>query len=571
MTARIKILPELVMKRIAAGEVIERPASVAKELLENSIDAGADSISLIVRDAGAGLIQVVDDGCGMSSEDAALCCERHATSKVYTTEDLESILTMGFRGEALASISSVARMEIVTCRENDEESSRLMYENGEVVQHLKASPRKGTAISVKDLFYNMPARRKFLKTPSTELRHIISVFRHIAIAFPEVEFELIIDNEQTYDLRSADRKQRILDLLSSSSVHAYIPVEKTIGSVSLQGLISRPGSGRKSRQNQLFFLNNRYISDRSLSHAVLSAYGTRLPRNEYPEYFIFLRIDPARVDVNVHPTKMEVRFLDSKLVYDTVRRAVADGLRTPAVVPELQLVPGKISGAGRGAAQKRNPEDMGQLTLEAQRPVVGGGSVMDFRSERRERPSFWQLHDTYILTQVKSSLVLIDQHVAHERILFEKALSAMEDKRGISQQLLFPQSVPLEADEYAVLTDMLPYLNSIGFQLREFGKNTVIVEAVPVTMKNGTEKDLLIEMIDMYREENTAADTVSEKIAAVYACKAAVKSGDPLTLQEMASLVDQLFSTQEPYFCPHGRPIIVNLTLEEIDKKFGRS
>ncbi|MBN2415838.1 DNA mismatch repair endonuclease MutL [bacterium] len=570
MDARIKILPDLVMKRIAAGEVVERPASVVKELLENSLDAGASSISLIVRDAGSGLIKVVDDGCGMSSEDAALCCERHATSKVYTSEDLETISTLGFRGEALASISSVARMEIVTCRQNDSESSRLIYEDGSVVERLKTAPRRGTAISVKDLFYNQPARRKFLKAPSTELRHIISVFRHIAIAFPAVEFELIIDDERTYDLRAADRKQRILDLLSSAQAHTFIPVEKTIGSVSLQGLISRPGSGRKSKQNQLFFLNNRFITDRSLSHAVMTAYGTRLSRNEYPDYFIFLTIDPSRVDVNVHPTKIEVRFLDSRLVYDTVRRAVADGLRTPAVVPELQLVPGKISGARRAAARMRNPEEMGQLTLEAQRQAVGSAPVVDFRSGSRERPPFWQLHDTYILTQIKSSLVLIDQHVAHERILYEKALASLEDKRGISQQLLFPQSVQLDAGEFAVLTDMLPYLNDIGFTVREFGKNTVIVEAVPVTMKNGTEKELLLDMIDMYREESGGSDAVTEKIAAVYACKAAVKAGDPLTLQEMASLVDQLFSTKEPYFCPHGRPIIINLTLEEINKKFGR-
>jgi len=569
-SAKIRVLPDLVMKRIAAGEVVERPASVVKELLENSLDAGSTAISLVIQNGGADLIQVIDNGCGMSEEDVLLCSQRHATSKIFNAEDLDSIETLGFRGEALASISSIARLEIITCREDDAESSQVYFEDGVIGEMMKAAPRRGTIITVKDLFYNVPARRKFLKTTSTELRHIILIFRRIAVAFPEIEFELILDEDKTYDLRKSDRKTRILDLIAKSSAANFIPVEKEIAGISLKGLIGRPGTGRRSRDNQMFFLNNRFITDRSLSHALISSYGSRLARNEYPDFFIFLEIDPARVDVNVHPTKDEVRFMDAKLVYDSVRRAVLEGLKQPAVVPDLQLIPGPATRTKFPRVNTRDEEDMGQLTLEIQRPSVGNSVIRDFRSEQRDRPSLWQVHNKYILTQIKSGLTLIDQHVAHERVLYEKALLAINDKRGVSQQLLFPQSIQMSPADYSVLMEMLPYLQQIGFGLKEFGKNTVIVESVPVTMKNGTEKELLLEMIDLYKDNQHDSNDIYDKIASVYACKAAIKAGEPMTLSEMASLIDQLFSTKEPYFCPHGRPVVVNLSIEEIDKRFGR-
>ena len=571
-SGKIHVLSDLLMKRIAAGEVVERPASVAKELLENSLDAGAKAITIHIKNGGIDWLQVVDDGCGMGLDDALLCCHRHATSKIATTEDLEAIETLGFRGEALASISAVARMELVTAQEGDADSTRLLIEDGVVKEQLKAAPRTGTSITVRDLFYNVPARRKFLKTPSTELRHLMAVFRRVAIAYPEVAFTLWVEEQKTFDLRAGSRQKRIADLTGDSRSAQLIPVKKEISGVTVEGLVSRPGAGGRSRDNQMFFLNRRYITSRSLMHALLSAYGPTLMRDEHPSFFLFLEIDPSRVDVNVHPTKIEVRFLDERLIHDTVRRAVSEAMRKPAVVPDLQLITGRPRPVPRAEFQRTDIEDLGQLTLEVQRPGTVGNlqTVSEFRSMERQRPPFWQLHNTYILTQIKSSLTLIDQHVAHERILYEKALKSQANHAGMSQQLLFPQTVHLRPEDRLALEQMIAHLTQIGFVIKDFGQNSVLIEAVPVTVKNGTEKELLLSMLEGFREEGMEIQNPFETVAKVFSCKAAIKAGDPLTLQEMASLVDQLFTTDEPYFCPHGRPIVVNISLDEINKRFGR-
>ncbi len=569
MPLKIHILPEHVMKRIAAGEVVERPASVAKELLENALDAGATVISVMVKDSGLGLIQVVDDGEGIAEEDALICCKRYATSKISQAEDLEEIHTLGFRGEALASISSVSRMTLTTRTEEEEEGSQVHLEGGNIRDVLKVGAKKGTSVAMKDLFYNVPARRKFLKNPTTELRHILSVFRRISLSRPEVDFSLFIEVEKTLDLRRGSREDRIRDLLGEKRVSQLIRVEKSVPGISIEGVLSRPGEGRRSRENQFLFLNRRYIVNRSLVHGVLSAYGSRLGRDEYPIYALYLEMDPRRFDVNVHPTKIEVRFSDEKFVHDAIQRSIQEILRTPSVVPQLRLVHGK---GETGSSYRLHPQDMehyGQLTLEAQRPTVGE-SVSEYQSQTRELPALWQLHNRYILSQIKSGLTIIDQHVAHERILYERALKSKQGSGGSSQQLLFPQIVQLSHDDFLALTDILPYLQKIGFGLKDFGRNSVIIEAVPVEVKTGRERELLLEIIDEFKETREKASETWDAVAKAFACKSAVKSGDRLSFQEMVSLIDQLFATQEPYFCPHGRPIVVNLTLEEIDKRFGR-
>ncbi len=570
MSTKIKILPDYVMKRIAAGEVVERPASVVKELLENSLDAGAGSVSLIIEGGGLDLIQVVDDGGGMSEEDALLCCQRHATSKIEKAEDLDAITSLGFRGEALASISSVARMEIITCREKDKEATHLFIESGRVQEVEKTAPRRGTIVTVKDLFHSVPARRKFLKTPSTELRHIVTAFRRIAIAFPEIEFELFIDDEKTFDLRREELRERIGALLSKEKADKLIPLKKSLGPIAIQGLMSQPGTAGRSRDNQMFFLNKRFITSRSLLHALYNGYGLRLAREEHPNFFLFIELDPARVDVNVHPTKAEVRFQDEKLVYDLVYKAVDEWLRTPASIPELEISESQARPRRFTRLMRPDVTDQGQLTLETGRSAMGNAAVLNFRSFEKEKPPFWQLHNKYILTQIKSGLTIIDQHVAHERILYEKALKARAGERAASQQLLFPQTLQLSPDEYRDLADLVPHLEKIGFSLKDFGKNTVVIEAVPVSVKNGQEKQVLSGMIDQIKEEHPEPNELLECVARAYACKAAVKAGDPLSAQEMASLVDQLFTTEDPYVCPHGRPIIITLPLEELDRKFGR-
>lgn len=569
MPSKINILPEFLMKRIAAGEVIERPASVAKELLENSLDAVGTSVSLLIKGGGISQIQVIDNGEGMTEEDALICCERHATSKLQKPEDLEAIHTLGFRGEALASISSVSRMTITTST-GDEEGTQVIMDSGRVHEVLKLAANRGTTVTVKDLFSNVPARRKFLKSQNTELRHIVSLFRRIALSHPGIDFSLYIDDEKTMDLRGGSLEDRIRDLLTEKRASSLIRVEKKSSAISMVGFVSRPGEALRSRRDQFFFLNNRYIVNRSMVHGVLSAYGSRLGRDEYPIFLIYLEMAPKHFDVNVHPTKIEVRFIDEKYVHDIVKGSVQEALRKPMAVPELQLVTGRKQKKSFSGHPYRNEGDYGQLTLEAQRPEAGE-NVIEYRQfPDKEVPSLWQLHNRYILSQIKSGLTIIDQHVAHERILYERALESKRGNAGLSQQLLFPQTIEFTPDDFLILTEIFPYLEKIGFGLKEFGRNTLVIEAVPVEIKTGRERELLLEIIEEYKLGHNENTDIFEEVATAFACKSAIKSGDRMTFQEMAFLIDRLFATKEPYFCPHGRPIVVNLTLEEIDRRFGR-
>lgn len=568
MNSTIHILSDHLMKRIAAGEVIERPASVVKELLENSLDAGATKISLLVESGGIERIQVIDNGQGMTEEDVLICCERHATSKISSQDDLEKIHTFGFRGEALASISSVSRMEIVSMTSAESEATHASVRNGEIEEVTKCAPRKGTTITVKNIFSHVPARRKFLKSPATELRYIISAFRNICLANPEIEFVLHVDGKRTYDLRSAELRKRIQDLLGKQKTALLIPVEKKNSMYSLTGLISRPTDAVKTRQNQFFFLNKRIIINKSVMHAILSSYDIRLERNTYPIYILFLKTEPQHYDVNVHPSKIEVRFRDERVVHDFIRSAVKDALNQSAVIPELTIVHNKRKA---GRIQKRmDVTEMGQLSLDAQEPFEGEDKKKYNFQGFHQTPSLWQIHNRYIISQIKSGLTIIDQHVAHERVLYEKAKKFLQGNQGVSQQLLFPQTIQLSPDDYIILTEILPFLERIGFSIKEFGKNTIVIEAVPAEIKTGFEKNLLTKIIDHYKETRGDTSDIKDAVAKSFSCKSAIKSGKKMSYEEMASLIDQLFATENPYFCPHGRPIVVNLTIEELDKRFRR-
>jgi len=573
MSTKIHILSESLMKRIAAGEVVERPASVAKELLENSIDAEAKTISLMIKNAGLDLIRVTDDGEGMSEEDVLLCAKRHATSKIQHPDDLESIHSFGFRGEALASIGSVARMRIVTRTMEQETAYDVMIENGEICEIKQTASTPGTSVSVLDLFGSIPARRKFLKRPATELRQVMAVFRRIALSHAHIDFVLYVNDEKTMDLRKAELENRVLEVLGRSKFGLMVPFDKSFGNIHIYGYISRPGEFRKTRDDQFFFLNRRYIVNRSLIHAVTSAYGPRLGKGVYPAYIVFIEIDAKHYDVNVHPTKIEVRFADEKYVHDAVHRAIIEALRTRQSVPEFHLVRDQREPSSAVNLDREKPEDHGQLSLDVQRPVHFIDSDDSKDTERQaisESNHFWQIHNRYILSQIKSGLTIIDQHVAHERILYEKALWARELRGASSQQLMFPQTIQLSPEDMIVLTEILPYLEKIGFGIREFGGNTIVVDSIPIEVKPGRETDVVMEILEEYKENRSKTHNTWEAIAASYACKAAVKSGDPLTQREMATLIDQLFATKDPYFCPHGRPIVINLSLKDIDKRFGR-
>jgi DNA mismatch repair protein MutL len=568
MNQKIHVLPELLIKRIAAGEVIERPAAVVKELFENSLDANSKEISLFIKDAGLKLIKVVDNGDGMKEEDALICCERHATSKISDITDLEEISTLGFRGEALASIGSVSRLTITTCTETDQEGTQIIIEQGKIQEVLKVAAKRGTTVAVNDLFANIPARRKFLKTPSTELKHILTIFRRIALSHPKVDFSIFVEDEKTMDIRRDSHKKRIRDLFGDQKTEMLIPVNKEISGITINGFISRSGEYVSNRNEQYTFLNNRYIVNKSLIHAIHSAYGPNLIQGKYPIYILFINMNPIHFDVNVHPTKNEVRFTDERFIHNTLNWTLKEILCSPTSVPEFHLIQGKKKNKSYLSNYKPDPADMGQLTLDMQRPMFekdAGNQIV-----QKEIPSLWQIHNKYIISQIKSGLTIIDQHVAHERILYEQALRSRQSKGGFSQQLLFPQTVLLPPEDFLILTEILPFLEKIGFGIKAFGKNTMIIEAVPMEIKTGSERELLMEIIHEYEDLKKETVDVWDAVAKAFACKSAIKSGDRLSLQEMASLIDQLFATKEPYQCPHGRPIILNLTLEEIDKRFGR-
>ncbi|MBN1894177.1 DNA mismatch repair endonuclease MutL [bacterium] len=567
MNPKIKKLPEILMKRIAAGEVVERPASVVKELLENALDAGATAVRLWIADGGMELIRVADDGEGMTEQDAGLCCERHATSKITSPEDLEAIQTFGFRGEALASIGSVARMEIVTRTEEDPEATRIHIEDGRVTSVEKTAGTRGTLVSVRNLFYNVPARKKFQKSPGNEFRHCVLAFKRMALSHPAVRFTLFVQDEKTMDLAPGTEEERVRSLLGDARSHHLVSFNRESGTLKCRGFVSRPGEARRTRDDQYLFVNRRYIQSRNLMHAVLSAYGPRLDKSEYPFYVLFLETDPRDVDVNVHPTKIEVRFSDERFIHDLVYRGIRDALKSPPAVPQLFLVPGGKRLNVPPPVSRNEPPD-GQLSLEVQRPLFNIDTTI-YPAAEPTAPVFWQVHNRYILSQIKSGLTLIDQHAAHERILFEKALAARKGPAH-SQQMLFPQTVRVEPEDFAVLTEILPYLERIGFSVKDFGNGALVIEAVPVDVKTGMERELLQDILDEYKETRKEFSDIWESVAAAYACRSAIKSGDKLTLMEMASLVDQLFAADEPYFCPHGRPVVVTVNLEELDRRFGR-
>jgi DNA mismatch repair protein MutL len=391
----------------------------------------------------------------------------------------------------------------------------------------------------------------------------------MALSHPAIRFSLFLEGEKTLDLPRGSMEERIRDLWGEKKAAGLVPVQHESGGVSLKGLISKPTLGSRSRDDQFLFLNRRYFVHKSLIHAVYSAYQPRLGPDENPMFVLFHDMDPSRFDVNVHPTKIEARFADERFVYETLKRALQEALRKPGSVPELQLVVGRGKSEPFFRARPAGEADEAQLSLEMQRPAEAG-SVFQARRADPNAPVLWQLHNRYILSQIKSGLTIIDQHVAHERILYEKALKSIESRAGSSQQLLFPHTVQLSGEDYLALTEILPTLEKIGFGLKDFGGNTVVIEAVPVDVRPGREKEVVFELIEEFKESRQGSLNVSDVVAKAYAGKSAVKSGDRLTLSEMASLIDQLFATADPYVCPHGRPIVVNLPLDEIDKRFGR-
>jgi DNA mismatch repair protein MutL len=593
--SNIKILPPQIANKIAAGEVVDRPAAVVKELIENAIDADATEIKIVLEQAGKNLIQVVDNGSGMGAEDLPLAFQRHATSKIEKVADLDKILTLGFRGEALPSIASVARIEIKSCLSGENLGTEMQLENGKIIHQEKIALKSGSTVTVRNLFYNTPARRNFLRSDVTELSHINRVLKRFFLGYPEIRFDVFHNDKEIYQLAQTNIEQRLTAVLGEELYEGMVFVREDLNDIFLEGYASRPDLARGNSENQFIFLNKRAIQNRGLNHAVLQGYGNLIERSQYPQFVIFLNTPPNFVDINVHPTKMEVRFSNERAIYHMFLSAVRKAIQTENVIPSFSL--NKFDSQKKEIERKFKPRNIlftrqlkplnnfeedesleNQLTFSYTIPSPDNEDDEDYQitssdnlDDSVEQPGLWQMHRRYICSQIKSGLVIIDQHVAHERVLYEKFLGYLNEKRSVpSQKLLFPQTLELSLEDFLIFGEIKEWVQKIGFAFTELSGRTILIEAIPADVKVGYEGKVLLEIIDYYRDNEGSEYQPHEKIAAAFSCKNAIKSGDKLTQKEMTALVDQLFATKEPYFCPHGRPVIVTLNLEEIDRKFKR-
>jgi len=618
MSDIIQLLPDSVANQIAAGEVVQRPSSAVKELIENAIDAGADRIKLIVRDAGKSLIQVIDNGCGMSVTDARICFERHATSKIRRAEDLFGIRTMGFRGEAMASIAAIAQVELRTRRTEDELGTVVEIEGSKVIDQRPEALPEGTNIAVKNLFFNIPARRNFLKSNSVEMRHIIDEFQRVALAHPEVFFSLHGDGNELFHLPVGTLKQRIVHLFGNSYNQRLVPVEEETTIISIRGFIGKPEFAKRTRGEQFFFVNKRFVKDPYLNHAVMNAYADILPADTYPMYVLFIDIDPARIDINVHPTKTEIKYEDEKAIYailrSTVKRSIGryniaptldfdqetgfshmisgkplDEIRVPTIAfnPDFNPFEDKKTPSSRtftGDFERKSgiPQHWTDLYQIAQGQDADPLPLLhhpdweniptDGPSSPNERTNrFFQLHNRFIVSQIHSGLMLIDQQAAHERILFEQYREQLENRQGSSQQSLFPQTVELSAADFALMEDILPDIQTLGFRLRPFGKTAYVVDGIPTDLGNNVDETKILEQLleDFKNNKDELRLDKRENLARSLARNAAIRPGTVLDGQEMASLVDRLFATGSPAVSLYGKPVVLTITLEELMERFG--
>ncbi len=616
---KIKILPENLANKIAAGEVVNRPESVIKELLENSVDAGARSIDVYVKGAGKTLMQVSDDGDGMSEEDALLSIQRHATSKISSIEDLEAIKTLGFRGEALSSIASVSVFELKTERKADEIGTLIRIDESGKIFSEKGSFPKGTSVAVKNLFFNTPARRNFLKSNSTELKHIIETFKRIALSYPEINFKFYNDDELLFDYPADTLEERLKSVFAENILDLVFEVKELTDYISLYGYIGKPAYLRKNRGEQYFYLNKRYVLSKVVNHAVFTSFENIMEKGDYPFFVLFMKIDPKKVDVNVHPSKLEVKFDDEKEIYTFVQAVVKKGIGSYDLVPSISFRDDdadssaerlrfidfrksdkndmsdrpifNINGSQKNKSAFFSDDDIDRLfgTMNKEIKLTAPGTKVEppfdekepkevyhigeiEQHQDQESPFIVLLHNKYIITQIKSGLMIIDAHVAHERILYEKALKSFNANMPFSQQLLFAQTLKVDPADMELIKELNPYLIKLGFEIKFHGKNSITVAGVPSDVIVGTEIETLLEILREYRKNQQKKGLeVTDNLAKSFSCKAAVKAGHKLTETEMRILVDQLFATSMPYVCPHGRPIVVKIPLEEFDKRFGRT
>ncbi|PIQ47599.1 MAG: DNA mismatch repair protein MutL [Cytophagales bacterium CG12_big_fil_rev_8_21_14_0_65_40_12] len=610
----IRLLPDNIANQIAAGEVVQRPASVVKELLENAIDAKATNIKLIIKEAGKSLIQSVDNGIGMSETDLRMCFERHATSKIRSTEDLFTIRTMGFRGEAMASIAAVSQVEAKTRRPEDELGVLLQIEASEVKKQEPASTPVGTSFSVKNLFYNVPARRNFLKSNSVETRHIVDEFLHVALANSEVEMSLFHNDLEMYHLTAGKLSHRIVGVFGKKYQAQMASCLEETELVKVWGYVGKPEFAKKTRGEQFFFVNNRFIRSNYLNHAVSTAFENLVPEGTFPFYTLFLEIDPKHIDINVHPTKTEIKFDDERTVYAIVKAAVRQALGTHNITPALDFGADvnfasfrpqpKVEGLGKSdreygqfreldrnkpstshwerlyeglqkdIKEEESANSQMEMHPEAQNTVTLGSSinsiVPDFKTEKVSASTqYFQIHKKYIATHVKSGMLLVAQQEAHERILYERFLQMIQHRSGASQQTLFPQTIELNPSDYALVMGMKEEINAIGFEFAEFGKNTIVINGVPADLKAVNEKQLFEGFVEQFKlNQSELSISADENVARAIAKRSSLKVGVTLSPEEMSSLIDQLFACKNANYSPYGRRTTFIIELEKIDQFF---
>jgi DNA mismatch repair protein MutL len=597
----IKLLPDSVANQIAAGEVIQRPASVVKELVENSVDAGGKNITVIIKDSGKTLIQIIDDGAGMSETDARLSFERHATSKITTAQDLFAITTKGFRGEALASIAAVAMVELKTRKPENETGVIVVINGSKTEKQEPCSCPAGSSFSVKNIFYNIPARRKFLKSDNTEMRHIVNEFQKIALAHSDIRFSLYHNDNEVYNLPAGNLRQRIIGVFGKQINQDLITLETETSLISIKGFIGKPENARRTFGEQFFFVNNRFMKHPYFHKAVAEAYQNILPVEAIPSYFIFMEADPASIDINIHPTKTEIKFEDERAIWQILMASVREALGRFNIVPSLDFDNEALIDIPVRSSSGHFPEQPGIKINPQFNPFAGEeadshrpGYIDRFEKENtknweklysslekeNENPDrfdsyketqrrFFQIKNKYIICPVKSGLMIIDQKRAHERILYERFLLCLSNDRSVSQSDMFPVTSEVNPSDYFILKEIENELELLGFRISFSGNNKITINGRP----SGSESSDPLEMLQILIEEykNTKSDVSAgarEKVATAMACASAIPYGKTLTQNEMEDLFDSLFACPAPNYSPKGKAVVNILTLEEIDKRF---
>ncbi len=622
----IQLLPDSIANQIAAGEVVQRPASAVKELLENAIDAGSTEIKLFLKDAGKTLIQVIDNGCGMSDTDARMSFERHATSKIRTTNDLFAIRTMGFRGEALASIAAIAHVELKTRRQIDELGTKIIMEGSKVLSQEVCQSPSGTSIQIKNLFYNIPARRKFLKSNAVEMRHIVEEFQRIALANPDIFFSMHHNNSEVFHLPKGNIRQRIVNVFGKYSNKKLVPIEEHTDVIGLKGFIGKPEFSKKTRGEQYFFVNNRFIKSPYLHHAIMAAYDDLIQSDTYPLYVVFLEIDPEKIDINVHPTKQEIKFDDEKLIYNYLKVTIKHALGQYSITPSLDFErEGSMTPYNTEASssnnrierpksldfgnsnfkktdtddqaekqrKKNNQQNWQQLyqgLQKMQSETVDDTENSDTndntvtinskwsenhpiddnsKSFSQEVRAAYQVHGTYIINQIKSGFLVIDQQAAHQRILYEQYLESLQKKQVSTQKELFPIEIILNKDDMPIFKEMLPKIQKLGFEIIIVTETNIEVHGIPADISNDFDIKSSIEfLLEQYKMNLDLDLNINETIAMAMAKSTSIRHGKKMTEMEMKVLIDQLFACEMPYKSPFGRNCFITIELDELHQRF---